>query len=365
MRERHHGHRREEDQQPAHEDAVVAVVAAREVALRVDGRGEEQDRGGEEGHARERVEGEPGARARRGRRDEQGRHAGRVQDRAGEQERRAAGGWTGARRRARPAPAGARMTKSIARQSFSAESFSVSSEANSRLMWNMTMPITKTADEQVEQHAGLDHERHDAREEEPEDEDAVLEHQVAEHLVHRLRRETTSRSPAQTVASAVGTRNGCGVRRSAAAAGSRRRTPAPTPTPPRTIDGTKPTIGSISRRMEASRMARNSSHGMRKPLMAKAPTASSDPWPRSVPLVGEQQRERRRAARPGRPRRGWRRRGGSTPAGRSSRTTTRMQARSASAAIVGHRGAGRARRPSRTEARRRGAAAPARCAAAP
>ena len=36
----------------------------------------------------------------------------------------------------------------------------MSSDANSRLMWWMMMPMTKIADEEVEQHADLDEERH-------------------------------------------------------------------------------------------------------------------------------------------------------------------------------------------------------------
>ncbi len=39
--------------------------------------------------------------------------------------------------------------------------------------------------------------------------------------------------------------------------------------------------GSTSRRMAASRMARNMSQGMNRALMARAPKATSSTWPRS------------------------------------------------------------------------------------
>ena len=87
---------------------------------------------------------------------------------------------------------------------------SVSSEANSRLMWNMTMPITKTAARRSSSTPGLDHHRHEVGEQQAEDEDPVLEHQEAEHLGRPpCAGVTTSRRPVQTVASAVGTRKGC------------------------------------------------------------------------------------------------------------------------------------------------------------
>ena len=87
-----------------------------------------------------------------------------------------------------------------------------------------------------------------------------------EHLRHRLLARDDEESPAQTVESAVGTRNGVRARRSGSGSRRENANARATPTPPSTSDGTKPTIGSISRRIAASRIARKRSQGMRNAL---------------------------------------------------------------------------------------------------
>ena len=72
-------------------------------------------------------------------------------------------------------------------------------------MWWMMIPITKIADEQIEQDADLHQERHRLEQRQTEEEDAVLQDQVADHLGDRLARVVSMRKPVSTVASEAGT----------------------------------------------------------------------------------------------------------------------------------------------------------------
>ncbi len=59
-------------------------------------------------------------------------------------------------------------------------------EEKSRLIWLMTMPMTKMATSMSSSTPGLDHDRHRLRQQDAEQEDAVFEDQVAEDLGDRL-----------------------------------------------------------------------------------------------------------------------------------------------------------------------------------
>ena len=147
--------------------------------------------------------------------------------------------------------------------------------------------------EQVEQDAGLDHDRHDGlRGGGRKDVDAVLEDERNPSTwLTAFLRVTTRSSPAQTVGERGRDEEGVG-------AGIRERQPARE----REREGDAHAAEHHGRDEADDRLhlaadrglviARNMSQGMRNPLMARAPPASRTAWPRWC-LAGEEERQRR------------------------------------------------------------------------